>query len=98
MKFHDVQMIDFEGTNMVLKVDGQIYRVDLPAISARLANAKDDARRSYSISPSGYGVHWPSIDEDLTIDGLIAAAHSDQPKTSETPLMLREDPPHLKGL
>jgi len=90
MKLHEVQMIDFEGANMVLTVDGKVYRVDLPAISARLANAKDDARRSYSISPSGHGVHWPDIDEDLTIDGLIAAA---QPKTSEAALLLKEEPP-----
>jgi hypothetical protein len=94
MKFHDVQMIDFEGANMVLTVDGKVYRVDLPSISTQLANAKDTARRSYSISPSGYGVHWPDIDEDLTIDGLIAAAQPVQPKTSEAPLLLKEEPAH----
>jgi hypothetical protein len=93
MKFHDVQMIDFEGAKMILKVDGQVYRVDLPALSARLAIARDAARRSYSISPSGYGVHWPDLDEDLTIDGLIAAALPAQPKTSEAPLLLKEEPP-----
>jgi hypothetical protein len=84
-------MIDFEGTKMILKVDGQVYRVDLPSISSRLANANDAARRSYSISPSGYGVHWPDIDEDLTIDGLIRSTRPAQPKTEEAPLMLKED-------
>ena len=78
---------------MVLTVDGQVYRVDLLMISARLANAKDAARRAYSISPSGYGVHWPEIDEDLTIDGLIAVAQSAKPKNSEEPLLLKEQPP-----
>ena len=96
MKFHDVQMIDFEGAKMVLTVDGQVYRVDLPAISARLANAKDAVRRSYSISPSGYGVHWPDLDEDLTIDGLIAAAKHVEPKISEAPLLLKEQPSDIK--
>jgi Protein of unknown function (DUF2442) len=91
MKIHDVQMIDFEGTKMILTVDGQAYRVDLPSISARLADAKDAARRSYSISPSGYGVHWPDIDEDLTIDGLIAAARPAQTKKEAAPLVLKED-------
>ena len=93
---HDVQMIDFEGTKMVLTVDGQVYRVDLPSDSARLANAKDAARRSYSVSPSGYGVHWPVIDEDLTIDGLIASAQQIQAKSEETPLLLKEEPPHKR--
>jgi hypothetical protein len=93
MKIHDVQLIDFKGTNMLLTVDGHVYRVDLPLISSRLANAKDTARRSYSISPSGYGVHWPEIDEDLSIDGLIAAAQPVEPKTIEAPLLLKEQPP-----
>ena len=92
MRIHDVQMIDFEGTQMILTVDGQVYRVDLPAVSNRLANAKDAARRAYSISGSGYGVHWPDIDEDLTIDGLIASAGSLQKKAERMPLVLKEDP------
>jgi hypothetical protein len=57
-----------------------------------LANAKDAARHSYSISPSGYGVHWPEIDEDLSIDGMIAAAQRVEPKTSEAPLLFKEQP------
>jgi Protein of unknown function (DUF2442) len=93
VKIHNVQMIDFEGSQMVLAVDGQVYRIDLPSVSTRLANAKDAARRSYSISPSGYGVHWPDIDEDLTIDGLIASARLTQPKTEEAPFLLKEQPP-----
>ena len=78
---------------MVLNVDGQVYHVDLLSISTRLANATDAGRRSYSISPSGYGVHWPAIDEDLTIDGQIASAHPGVLKTEETPLLLKEQPP-----
>jgi hypothetical protein len=96
MKIHDVQMIDFEGAKMVLTVDGQVFRIDLPSVSTRLANAKDAARRSYSISPSGYGVHWPDIDGDLTIDGLIASARLAQSKADEAPLLLQEEPPGKK--
>jgi uncharacterized protein DUF2442 len=93
VKIHDVQMIDFEGTKMILKVDGQEYRVDLPSVSARLASANNAARRAYSISGSGYGIHWSEIDEDLTVDGLIAAAQREQPKNNEAPLVLKEQPP-----
>ncbi len=85
-------MIDFEGTKMILTVDGQVYRVDLPSISTRLANANDTARRSYSVSPSGYGVHWPDMDEDLTIDGLIAVARPAQAKASQEMFLLKEQP------
>jgi hypothetical protein len=91
MKIHDVQMIDFDGTRMILGVDGQIYHIELPSISPRLAGAKDATPRSYSISPSGYGIHWPEIDEDLSVDGLIASANREEPKTV-APLVLHERP------
>ncbi|MFI5222153.1 MAG: DUF2442 domain-containing protein, partial [Bacteroidia bacterium] len=28
-------------------------------------------RGNFEISPSGYGIHWSLIDEDLSINGLI---------------------------
>ncbi len=28
-------------------------------------------RAMYRISPSGYGIHWPLIDEDLSINGIL---------------------------
>jgi len=78
---------------MVLTVDDQVYRVDLAPVSERLANAGDATRRSYSISPSGYGIHWPDVDEDLTVDGLIASTHPGHTKVAEAPLLLKEQPP-----
>ena len=90
MKIHDVQLIDFAGTKMILKVDGQEYSVDLPSISPSLANAQDAARRHYSVSPSGYGIHWPDLDEDLTVAGLIAAARRSQAQNREAPLAFKE--------
>ncbi|GEM_PF-218584 len=96
VRMHNVQKIDFEGARMVLTVDGQVYGVDLASVSSRLASANDAARRTYSISPSGYGVHWPDIDEDLTIDGLIASAHPAQPKIGQESSVLKEQSPHTK--
>lgn len=78
---------------MVLTVDGQTYHVDLSSISARLTNAKDAARRFYSVSPSGYGIHWPEIDEDLTVAGLIASVRLAESKSAATPALLCEQPP-----
>ncbi|OYZ50723.1 MAG: hypothetical protein B7Y15_08625 [Bacteroidetes bacterium 24-39-8] len=25
----------------------------------------------FTISPSGYGIHWPLIDEDLAVDAIL---------------------------
>jgi hypothetical protein len=71
---YEVEGIGFEGPTMTLRVDGRTYRLDLALVSERLAKAGDTARKSYSISASGYGIHWPELDEDLSVDGLIAAA------------------------
>lgn len=32
--------------------------------------------QQYWLSPSGYGLHWPEVDEDLSVDGLIGTRHS----------------------
>ena len=29
---------------------------------------------AFKVSPSGYGIHWPLIDEDLSFNGLIKIA------------------------
>ena len=94
MKLHNVQSIDFEGAEMVLAVDERIYRIDLKSVSDRLAKASDATRRSYRISPSGYGIHWPEIDEDLSIDGLIASGRPSHQNAGETAMFLKDQPPH----
>jgi hypothetical protein len=74
MKVHDVERVDFDGDTLVLAVDGKTFRVRVKEVSDRLAQASDAARRFYRISPSGYGIHWPEVDADLSVDGLIRAA------------------------
>ncbi|MBI5561828.1 MAG: DUF2442 domain-containing protein [Deltaproteobacteria bacterium] len=36
-----------------------------------LERATRKQRENYEISPSGYGVHWPDLDEDLSFSGFI---------------------------
>ncbi len=42
--------------------------------SERLARASLVERNRVELSPSGYGIHWPLIDEDLAIGPLLRAA------------------------
>lgn len=37
----------------------------------RLMGAKPDQLARYEISPSGYGIHWPDLDEDISIKTFI---------------------------
>ncbi len=73
-KLHDIQRVAFDGPTMVLEVDGQCHRLPLAAVSSRLAAASESQRNFFRISASGYGIHWPEIDEDLSVDGLLRVA------------------------
>jgi hypothetical protein len=75
-KYHDVQRVSFTDGVMVLTVDGATHRFDLNAVSIRLFQASQPERERYEVSPSGYGIHWPLIDEDLSIDGLLGITHA----------------------
>jgi len=73
---HKVETIKLSGTTLTLWVDGKQYRVDIADQSGRLARATQQQRENFEVSPSGYGIHWPDIDEDLSIDGLIGVVHA----------------------
>jgi len=74
-RYHDVQDVIFEGNDIVLKIDGDQKRFPLEEVSERLLYANPSDRQTYEVSPSGYGIHWPLIDEDISIDGLLGIVH-----------------------
>ena len=37
----------------------------------RLRDATVEQRNRYEFSGSGYGIHWPEIDEDISVPGLL---------------------------
>ena len=71
-KLHNIKKIAFVKEDMILEVDSKEYNFRLVDISKKLADASTEEREKFEISPAGYGIHWPLIDEDLSIDGLIA--------------------------
>lgn len=71
---HKIQEITFEKDMISLKVDGKLIRILLDKISLKLKSANEMQRNFYKISPSGYGIHWPLIDEDLSISAMIKQA------------------------
>ena len=81
-KLHEIQRVAFDGPTMVLEVDGRSYRLALSVVSPRLATASAAQRNFFRVSASGYGIHWPEIDEDLSVDGLIRAAGGTPPGES----------------
>ena len=74
VKFHDIASVSADPTYFYLSVDGQAYRIRWIDCSPRLAWATISQREHLEVSPSGYGLHWPEIDEDLAIDPLLTRA------------------------
>ena len=74
-KFHTVKKLFFENDRLHVHINGNEYEFELRKISKALLKANRNQRETFEISPSGYGIHWPLIDEDLSIDGLLGIRH-----------------------
>jgi hypothetical protein len=66
---------------MILTIDGLEKRFQLGDISPALQHASEQERNLFEISPSGYGIYWPLLDDDLSIDGLLGIVHTPQKTT-----------------
>ena len=71
---HRIESVRFRGRRMIFVVDDIQYSFDLADISPKLMRAEKKDREAFEISPSGYGIHWPLLDEDLSVEALIESA------------------------
>jgi len=74
-KIHNVEIKELKGTILKLIVDGCSYGVDLANESKKLAKATPAQLEDFIVSPSGYGIHWPQLDEDLAFDPILGVQH-----------------------
>lgn len=70
-KTYRISEISFDQDNLVMNLNDQKYTFRIEEVSDKLAKADEKERNNYRISPSGYGIHWPDLDEDLSITGLL---------------------------
>ena len=54
-------------------VDGRVISIPL-AWSWRLTGATPEQRGRYRLIGDGEGVHWPAIDEDISVEGMLNGA------------------------
>ena len=69
------QNVEFTDDDLVVSlVDGR--KVVVPLVwFPRLANATKSQLKHFEILGNGEGIHWPEIDEDLSIAGLLRGSH-----------------------
>ena len=72
---HEIRGLSFDGDRMRVNIDGKDRVFALSDVSPRLLRASETERETFEVSPSGYGIHWPMIDEDLSVDGLLGIRH-----------------------
>ena len=50
-------------------------RLSVPLVwFPRLLHARAEQRRNWRLIGDGRGIHWPDIDEDLSVEGLLQGA------------------------
>lgn len=68
----DVVVTDDELT--VQLADGR--RISVPLVwFPRLLGASHDERSDFRLIGAGEGIHWPRLDEDLSVSGLVCGNH-----------------------
>ncbi|MEK6770104.1 MAG: DUF2442 domain-containing protein [Pseudomonadota bacterium] len=69
------QKVEFTADDLVVSlVDGR--KVIVPLVwFPRLANATKSQLEKYELLGDGEGIHWPDIDEDLSVAGLLRGSH-----------------------
>lgn len=60
--------------------DGRGISVPL-AWSWRLSDATPTQRANWKIIGNGHGVHWPDVDEDISVDGMLNGIPARRPDT-----------------
>jgi len=70
-KANNISDLRFEKGYLILLADNQIIKLKLTEISKKLAKATEPELNDFKFSPSGYGIHWRQLDEDLSVNGLL---------------------------
>src|SRR5206468_780151 len=61
-------------------VDGRVISVPL-AWSWRLSEATPKQREKFRLIGSGQGVHWPGVDEDISVEGMLHGIPAHRPRS-----------------
>ncbi len=79
-----VRVVNVIVTDDTLSVDLEDGRTVAVPIGwyPRLAYGTPTERANLQISSAGYGIHWPDLDEDIGIEGLVLGKRSRESSTS----------------
>jgi len=68
------------NTIVAYLLDGRVISVPL-VWSWRLSEATAAQRRHFTLIGDGQGVHWPDVDEDISVSGMLHGVPAHRPQT-----------------
>lgn len=70
------QSVETSECDLVVRLtDGRVLSAPLVWFP-RLHNASPTMRKTYELMGNGVGIHWPELDEDISVVGLLAGRPS----------------------
>jgi hypothetical protein len=78
-RIQEVQVTEYEIVARL--VDGRVVSVPL-AWSWRLSEATPAQRANFRLIGTGQGIHWPEIDEDISVEGMLYGVPARRPKST----------------
>ncbi|MCL4859368.1 MAG: DUF2442 domain-containing protein [Caldilineaceae bacterium] len=76
-----VQVLVTDDTLTVDLEDGRTIAVPI-VWYPRLAYGTTEERANFRLAGGGYGIHWPDLDEDIGVEGLLLGLKSMESATS----------------
>lgn len=68
-----IHSVTFSGDNMTVRLSDE-REITLPVnYFPRLHSATSSERQQWSLIGRGIGVHWECVDEDLSVENILAA-------------------------
>lgn len=72
-KMFELTQVALKGHMLSFKVNGQAVICDLAQISEALARASAEQVARMIVDPVVAGFHWPELDEDISVNGILKA-------------------------
>ncbi len=76
-----VKVVVSDDTLSIDLADGRTLSVPL-AWYPRLSHASSEERNHWRFIAAGRGIHWPNLDEDISVENLLAGKASGESQTS----------------
>jgi hypothetical protein len=67
----NIEQVRLFSNWLIITANGREYNFNVRDLSPRLALASDEDLNDFEVTPSGYGIHWRKIDEDISLVALL---------------------------